>query len=181
MEDIIIQGIGIIGMIMNILSFQMKTQRGILYFQLVGGALFSVHFILLGAVVGGILNVAAVFRAIVYANREKLHAQHSLWVALFVAVFIGAYVANFTLLGAAPTPKNFILELLPVIGMTASTVGMKMGTAKSTRMLSLINSPCWLTYNCFNVSIGGIICEVFCLASIAIGIYRYDTKGKKND
>jgi hypothetical protein len=41
-----------------------------------------------------------------------------------------------------------------------------------------LHSPLWLTYNVFVFSIGGILCEAFSLASLAIGIIRYDIRRK---
>ena len=179
--DIVVQGISIVGMTMNILSYQRKTQRGILTMQLIGGALFAVHFIMLGAYVGGILNVGAVIRALVYSNREKFHAGSKLWILFLCSVFVGAYVLNFTVFGGAKTLGNFIVELLPVVGMFSTTFGMSIGRPRATRISCLICSPCWLVYNCFRFSIGGIICEVVSLCSIILGIYRFDIKKKKRE
>lgn len=177
--DIIVQGISIIGMAMNILSYQRKTQGGILTMQLIGGALFAVHFLMLGAYVGGILNVGAVIRALVYSNREKFHADNKLWIVFLCSIFVGAYVLYFTVLGGECTVKNFIFEALPVIGMFSTTFGMSIGRPRATRFSCLICSPCWLVYNCFSFSIGGIICEAVSLCSIVLGIYRFDIKKKK--
>lgn len=179
--DIVVQGISIVGMTMNILSYQRKTQRGILTMQLIGGALFAVHFIMLGAYVGGILNVAAVIRALVYSNREKFHAENKLWIALLCSIFVGAYVLNFSVFGGTKTAGNFIIEALPVIGMFSTTFGMSIGRPRATRFSCLICSPCWLVYNCFRFSIGGIICEVVSLCSIILGIYRFDLKKKRSN
>ena len=179
MDDVIIQGISILGMTSNVLSFQQKTQRGILLFQLVGGALFCIHFILIGAIVGGLLNGLAVVRALIYSNREKMRAESIYWVLGLSLSFIAVYALNFTLLGGEPTLKNFIIECLPVIGMIAATIGMSLGSARSTRLSSYVCSPCWLVYNIVNLSIGGIICESINMVSITVGTIRYDLKGKK--
>lgn len=176
--DVFVQGISIIAMIAMILSYQCKTQKSILLMQLVGEVLFAIHFLLLKAYVGCILNVVGILRAGVFYNRKKFHAEHPGWVALFSLLFFGAYVLNFNVFGADPIVKNFIVELLPVIGMIAATIGMCIGSARSTRFSFLICSPSWLIYNCFSFSIGGIICEVISLCSIFIGIYRYDIKKK---
>ena len=146
--------------------------------QLMGAVLFSVHFLMLGVVVGGILNIIAVARAIVFSNREKFRADSIIWTALFCLGFCAAYVLNFTLFGGEPLLKSFIIELLPVVGMVTATVGMFIGSAKSTRFSFLVCSPCWLVYNCFTFSIGGIICEAVSLCSIIIGIYRCSCHSK---
>ena len=181
-KDIVIQGISIVGMTINVLSYQRKTQRGILSMQLVGGALFCIHYILLGAIVGGLLNAFAVVRAIVYSDRAR--GRDRRWLFGFIAAILVIYALNFTALGAKPTLLNLLLELLPVIGMIASSIGMSYGDAAMTRRFSFINSPAWLIYNSIKFSLGGIICEAISLISITVGTIRLDLRGrgrKKSD
>ena len=177
--DIIVQGISIIAMILIILSYQFKTQRGILIMQLLGATLFAVHFLMLGAYVGGILNIAAVMRAIVFSNRDKFRAGNIWWTVFFCLGFGAAYVLTFTVFGTAATFGNFVIELLPVIGMIIMTFAFAGDDAKKIRVLGLVNSPCWLIYNLFNLSIGGILCETFSLISITSAFIRIDMKEMK--
>lgn len=176
--DFIAQAVGILAMAFNIYSFQMKTSNRVILLQMFGGALFSVSFFMLGATVGGILNAVAAFRAIIYMNEEKLHATHIGWLIFFEAVFAASYVLTFTVFGKAFTPGNALLELLPVIGMTASTISFRLQNAKAIRLFGLISSPSWLIYNIINVAVGAIVCEVLSLFSIFIGLLRYDIKRK---
>lgn len=176
--DWIAQIVGIFAMAFNILSYQQKTRGGAIAFQLFGGLLFSVNFFMLGATVGAILNVIAAIRAVIFLNKEKLHADHPVWLGMFIATFAATYILSFTLFGKEPTAINFVIELLPVIGMTATTISFRLTDAKSIRRYGLISSPSWLVYNIANVSIGAICCEVMSLCSIIIGILRFD-RGKK--
>ena len=175
---IIAQIMGIMAMAFNILSYQRKTRGGAIAFQLVGGLLFSVHFFLFGAFVGGVLNAVAFIRAIVFLNKEKLHADHIYWLVGFIIVYIASYILNFTAFGKEPTMFNFVIELLPVIGMIATTISFRYSDAKTIRRYGLISSPSWLVYNITTGSIGAIACEVFSLCSIVIGIVRFDLKRK---
>lgn len=171
---IIAQIIGIFAMLFNIFSYQQKTSKGAIGFQLCGGILFSVNFFMLGATVGGIMNVIAAIRAVIFINKEKSHADHIGWLIGFIAIYILTYILTFTLFGKAFTPFNAIIEVLPIIGMTALTFGFRMSSAKAIRSFGLISSPCWLVYNIVNFSIGAIICEVISLFSIGIGFLRHD-------
>lgn len=168
------QLIGIAAMGFNILSYQQKTRSRAIAFQLVGSLMFSVNFFLLGAIVGAILNVVSAIRAVVFLNRDKLHANHSAWLAGFILVYLISFILTFTAFGKDPTPMNLLVEFLPVIGMTATTVSFRMSDAKAIRRFGLISSPSWLIYNIANFSIGAIACEVLSLCSIVIGIFRYD-------
>ena len=176
--DIIAQGLGILAMACNIFSFQRKTSNGVILCQMFGGMLFSVSFFMLGATVGGILNAVAAFRAIIYMNEEKFHAKHIAWLVFFEIVFAISYVLTFTVFGKAFTLSNALIELLPVIGMTASTISFRLQSAKAIRSFGLISSPSWLIYNIVNLAVGAIVCEVLSIVSIFIGMLRYDIKKK---
>jgi len=80
-------------------------------------------------------------------------------------------------LGEEATMRNLIIESLPVFAMIVMTIGFALEGAKKTRIFGFINSPPWLIYNIVNWTVGGIICEVFCISSIIVGMIRYDRKG----
>ena len=174
--EIIAQGIGILAMAFNILSYQQKTKRGVLLFQLCGASLFAVNFLLIGSYVGAALNVIAALRAVVYFYHRRFRAEHVGWLLLFPLLCVLMYVLNFTVLGGVCDAHHLVIELLPVIGMTASTIGYRLSGAKAVRLLGLVSSPAWLVYNISVFSVGAIFCESFSLVSILIGILRYDVK-----
>lgn len=174
--EIIAQAVGIVAMAFNIFSYQQKKQKGVIACQLVGGVLFAVNFLLLGAWVGGILNIIAAIRAVIFLNKEKLKADRPMWLIGFTASYAAVYILSFTVFGTLATPYNFVIELLPVIGMVATTVGFSLRRAADVRKCGLVSSPSWLIYNISNFSLGAIICETLSLISIVAGIIRLDLK-----
>lgn len=167
-------------MVIAILSYQAKKQRTFAGVQLVSTTLFAVSFLLLGAITGALLNFIAAVRALIYYNKQKLHADKPIWLACFIAAYLGAYALTFTVFAKEPTPINFIIEILPVIGMVASHLALYMKEDKAVRRFSLISSPVWLVYNIISWSIGAVLCESFSIVSIIIGIIRHDIdKGDK--
>ena len=177
--EIIAQAIGIVAMVFNILSYQSKRQKWIIGLQLCGGALFAVNFLMLGATVGGILNILATVRAVVFLFKEKLKADRMGWLVGFVSVYVAVYVLNFTLFGKEPTAYNLIIEILPVIGMTALNIGFRLKDAAGVRRCGLVSSPSWLIYNIASGSWGAIACEVLTLVSIVVGMLRHDKAATK--
>ncbi len=177
--EIIAQAIGIVAMAFNIFSYQQKKQKGVIAFQLVGGSLFAVNFLLLGAWVGGILNIIAAIRAVIFLNKEKLKADRPVWFIGFALTYIAVYILSFAIFKTEPTPYNFVIELLPVVGMMATTVGFSLKKAADVRKCGLISSPSWLIYNISNFSLGAIICETLSLISIVTGIVRLDLRKEK--
>ena len=174
--EIIAQVIGIFAMIFNLLSYQQKTRNKAIIFQLFGTTLFTINFLMLGAMVGGLLNLVGAIRAIVFINKEKFHADHIAWQIGFVIVYFASYILTFTVFGKEPTLFNFIIEFLPLIGMIATTISYRFTDAKAIRRFGLISSPAWLVYNIANLAVGAILCEVLSLGSIIIGIIRLDRK-----
>ena len=180
--EIITQIIGIFAMTFNILSYQQKTQRRILAWQLIASALFTINFFMLGAYVGAMLNAVGIIRSIVFLYKNKLHTDHPLWLAGFALVYILSYVLTFTVFGKEFTPANAILEILPVIGMTLTTFGFRYKEAKTSRLIGFVNSPLWLIYNLLvSRSIGAICCDSFSLLSVIVGYFRLDKKKKETN
>lgn len=179
--EILAQAFGIIGMICNIIVFQQKTHKRVLIWQFFAAVTFSLNYFLLGAVVGGMLNLVGAARSVVFFYKEKTHANSVVWLIIFILAFGVSYPLTFLVFDTPMTPRNFIIELLPVIAMIIATFTLRLGSAKMVRCLGLLSSPMWLVYNCFSGSIGAIASEILNLISIVVGIIRIDIKGSKRD
>lgn len=173
---IIAQVIGIFAMMFNILSYQGKSQRTVMLLQLLGSTFFAVNFLMLGAAVGGILNILAVIRAVVFIFKDRFKADSIIWFAAFTASYIAVYILNFAVFGKEVTPFNLIIEVLPVIGMVSLSIGYRLKDSAGLRRCGLVSSPSWLIYNIAAGSWGAIICEMFTLISILVGMLRHDKK-----
>ena len=82
--EIIAQAAGIIAMIFVIISYQSKTQNGIIGLQFFSSAFFTLQFFLMKAYAGALSNMIAVFRAVVYKNKQRTKADHILWLYVFI-------------------------------------------------------------------------------------------------
>ena len=174
--EIIAQIIGIVAMMFNIFSYQGKKQRTVIAMHLFGATLFCINYLMLGAVVGGILNLLGIVRAVVFLFKDKLKAERKPWLIGFILSYITVYILNFTVFGKEVNAVNLIVELLPVIGMLALNIGFLLKSASGIRKCGLVSSPAWLIYNIVVGSWGGILCEVFTLISIFVGMFRHDRK-----
>lgn len=174
--EITAQIIGIIAMMFNVLSYQGKKQKTVITLQLLGSTFFAVNYFMLGAIVGSISNLVTVFRAIVFLNKKKLKADSPLWLVFYICSYVAVYVLNFTVFGKDPTVFNILLELLPVVGGVALSVGYFLKSASSIRKAGLVSSPSWLVYNIIVGSWGATLCEIFTLISIFVGMFVNDRK-----
>lgn len=168
MTETIGQIIGFIAMAIIVASYQQKSHKKILVFQMVSGTLFTIHYLLLGAYTGAVMNLLGAFRCLVYSNRSKKWASSVLWP-------IGFCIA-FTVSGIMTWADMY--SVLPLIAMLLSSVVLFIEKPKINRILSIPSSACWLFYNIKTVSYPGIITEIFVLTSIIIGIIRLDIKKK---
>lgn len=158
------QIISILAMAVTIVSFQMKTKKQILLFQTAGSTLFLISFILLESWAAACLNVVFIIRNIVfYFSVDKKWAQHQAWLYILLAAVIAAGVLGY----------RSWLDLIPIVGSVFGTLAAYAKHENLFRLFKLGDSPCWLIYNATVPSVGGVICEVFNIISIIIGLIRY--------
>ncbi len=174
------QAIGVLGMAMNVISYQAKTQKNILAMQFFGSLFFAINMFLLGAYTGAVLNLVGVVRALIYANKEKIK-NIKIVNAIFIIVYLLSYAATFTIFKKPITFYYLAIESLPVFAMIMATISFSKKSAASVRKFAFFCSPAWLIYNCFNIAIGGILCEIFALVSVILAVIRLDKKGDKNE
>ena len=106
------------------------------------------------------------------------HTDNNLWLAIFCAGYVGAYVLCFTVFGEEPTLPNLVLQILPVVGMVFGHLAFRSSEPAKIRKISLASSVSWLTFNSIVFSVGAILCEVFNIVSIFIAMARFDRKKK---
>jgi hypothetical protein len=160
----IAQAVGFIGMVLAFISFQKGNREGIILFQIMASFVFTLHFTLLGAYTGAILNIFGVLRNIVFLHREKSWANKKAWLYIFLLLFI---------ISGLITYKN-VYSLFPILGMCIASVALWMRNSKHTRFIVIFSSPCWLVYNIANLSYPGVLTESFVLISLTISIIRFD-------
>ncbi|MBE6582635.1 MAG: YgjV family protein [Ruminococcaceae bacterium] len=179
--EIFAQIVGIVAMCLNVVSFQFKKQKILIFIQLLVSALFAVNMLLLGGMIGGILNILGILRALVFMFKDKLRSDRPIWLIGFIALYVSVYVFNFAFVVNDPSVVDYIVEMLPVIGMISLTVGFGLKDSSHTRKCALINSPAWLVYNVIIGTWGGIICEILTIISVILGMFRHDLSKEKQN
>lgn len=163
------QIVGYIALILAIISFQQNEPKRMAFFQLLANSMFVIHFAMIGAITGAVINLLSAIRSLVYSRRDKKWADHVAWTYAFVLAFVLTTI--FFWEGAK--------SLLPMFGAICYTVSFRMKTAKLVRLVSLPSSPCWMIYNAINHSYAGILTETYVIVSIIIGMLRFDVKKRK--
>lgn len=169
MNQILIQGIGYLALLFVILSFQKNKRTTILVVMLIGLVLFVIHYALLKAWTGSLMNlIEAAMVFVAYKKEDKSWAKHKAWLYVFISLFI---IAGFS-------TSRALTDFLPVVAQIFGTLAVWQTNPKAIRFIMLIPRPMWFIYNFLVGSYAGMTAEIFIIASVLIGIVRFDILGK---
>ena len=173
-REIIAQGFGIVGLLLFVLSFQCKSSQKLVFVQGLGGMMFFINFLLIGAYGGALFNLTILVRGLLYKNKNG-----NLWKPIFVnLLFTAAYIYSLTLIWG--DALQILLTTLPYISLLIMSVLMWKDLDKPIRYFQVFAlSPAWLVHNLFNFTLGGILAEVFNIVSAVISLIRF--KKTEND
>ena len=164
------QGLGIIAVVLGFISFQMKTPKGILAFQITIAFIFAAHYLFIGAPGAAALNLLAAVNNILYFFRAKRGGKG--W---FEPIFYIVMVTATTILTWEAWYSLFLM-----FGLYGTAVGLSLSDPQNTRKVMLVKAPLCLIYNAFVLSVGGMVYESAVLASAIIGLIKYrKTKGNE--
>lgn len=174
MKELIGQIFGIFGLIMFVLSFQCKESKKLVLVQGIGGMMFFVNFLLIGAYGGALFNLTILVRGLLYAKKDG-----KLWKPIFVeTMFTVAYIYSLTLING--NILQVILTTLPYVSLLVMSILMWKENGKLIRLFQVSAlSPAWLIHNIFNFTLGGILAEVFNIISALVSLIRFKMKEEK--
>jgi hypothetical protein len=133
---------------------------------------FAVGYSLLGAWVGLAMCVIAIPRDItnyiIYnrrapETRDKFNERDFYWITVWTTIMI-VFTAIFQ--GELWTWFGFFGSYIFMISICQKNILIY-------RLLGIISGLCWITYNSFNESLFGVICECVLLVAVVGGIFTY--------
>ena len=192
---IFIQILGFIGIAFNIISVQFNTHAKIMIMKTLGSLMFVIHYFLLGAFTGMVMDIIGMIRNIIFAECVRRGKPTYPWIVLFSVITVGAGVASIVMTWNATlqsmsrwtdsvTGMTVFALLISVLSVTAkflTTVGYAIENPHKVRMMNLPSSICWLFYNFICLSLSGAANEVFVITSIIIAEIRFGKKARKNN
>jgi len=158
------QIINLVGMGFGFTAFQCKKHWQIMLFKVIHEFLASIHYILLGAYTGAVMNLISCFRNSLFAVWVKKGKKTTGLILVFGVIFVvlGVYVWE--------GPKSIFVIAAKVL--TCIAYGCK--NTATVRKLSLISNSGWLVYNLIVFSVAGFVCDSVMLTSVITGIIRHD-------
>ena len=157
--------------VMLVLSFYQKKKSNMLAFQVADSLFDGIHFCLLGAFSGGIINFVGMIRSIIFLEKEKHIWLNNVMIYIsFILIYM--LICIFTYDG--------IISLLPTIGVIIFASALWFGTPKTIRFMGVIASIFWLSYDICVRSYVEITTEIILLISTIGSILKLDIIKKES-
>ena len=150
-------------MFVDILSFQFKERKKILFCLVVSTVLISCHFMLLDHWTAALLGLVSVSR---YLSGMLTTSNRVMW--LFLTIIFT--ITFFSFAG--------VLSVLGCVGTTFTTVAAFRKDDRHLRQLMLIGTMIWIIHNYIAGSPGAVVMEIIFLVSNLVGYFRYYLKPK---
>jgi len=169
-KELLIQLIGVIGILAGIMAFQSNKHSRALGYKITEESIFALQYLLLGGITGAILNVVGAIRNIIFARLGIANKEKELKYARIIIAAIYTVIGLFS--------WNGIISILIVFAKIISTLAYGTTDMKKMRILIFFSSICWICYNIHLGSIAGALADGFTLTSVIIGMVRYDVRRK---
>ena len=169
--NLLVDGLGILGIAATVMIFQQKERKPLLYWKLVTDVFWLLHYLFLGAYAACVTTVVSIFRSAVLLHADRKWAQSPAWLYIFLGTSL-----TLTLL-----VWQDMYSLLTLAGSFLSITAYWMKKPRITRLLSLPSAACILVYNIAYHSREGVLCDTFLIISAIVGIIRYDIRKKAPD
>ena len=165
---IIGQIFGGIAILFGFISYQVKTQRQLIFMQSATAVVFCLHYLLIGAYTGMAMNAVNVVRNFFYDRRNKMGKND-----IYTPLAFGLIQAAIGIL-----TWNAWYSVFVFLGIVGNTVCMSFKNPQNVSKSILITSPLVFTYDAFAASYGGMVYEAVAWVSSIIGIVRATVAGK---
>ncbi len=164
---IVAQFFGILVIIANVLSMQMKNKKQIILMFILANLFSAINFILLQSYSGAVICFFAIIQTFINKIFENKQQQ-------VPKIIIGIYIVISIILGVITF--NNIIDILPIICSILYTLTIIQEKEKNIRRTSLVNIILWIIYDIVCQAYTATISDLLMTISTIIGMYRFDRK-----
>ncbi len=166
LKFLLAQILAIAGAVLYFLSYQCRDNRKLYIMQFFSYLVYTVHFLILGAMTGGLSYILNIARSLFLAS--KWQAARSKKMCFFLCAM--------QIIVLITTWSGWI-SIQPVLANIATTVGGYTHNAQKIRIAGIfINSPLWIAYDIIIGSWAGAADELISMASGLVSIKRFGWK-----
>ena len=172
MSFLLIQLIGAIGYTILSISYYKKNRKQILFLQIIANIFFTIHYYLLGGIIGAISNIIGLtsYTAIFVCdkfNKKVLKNIFSLIMIIILLIFTLVRYEGF-------------YSVLPFISFTFTTISFLDGNVKAIRLFGCVAAVCWLIYAIVYDSYVAIAFETITLIATIFSIVYSKIRRKRS-
>ena len=171
--EIIANIIGIIAVVTFVLSYQLKTRKAIILCNAASRVLFVAQYFLLGAFEGAMLDVVSIAAVVLAEKKDIPFIKKHLKAAIILV--------NLAMIATGLVFYKNILSLFPLLGVLLQSGAFWLTREKNIRLVSLLGSPFWFTYNVYSHAYGSALGDVMTIVSITTAMLRYKEWKKKSE
>ena len=168
---IIGQIIGGIGVLLFFISYLCKTQKRLLFLQILGNAIMVVHFFLIGATSGYALLIIGTIRNVIYYFSDKKYLS---WKGI-------PYVLACITVGVGILSWESYYSLFIIVGLGLNTIFLSSKNVNVIKASVILTSALILTYDAFVFSISGMLNEAMAIVGSIIGLTIFYIKSRKQE
>lgn len=164
MNEYMVQAIGILGVALFIISYQIRSNRALFLCQLMGCIVFCVQFFLMGAYTGAISLIVNIARnLLLIKSNDWKWAKSQVTLAAIILLLLVMTICTWA----------GWISILPFVSVAVTSIGYWTQNAQKIRLSQLFGSPCTLLYDILVHTWGGAVCEAITILSIIISIVRF--------
>lgn len=165
----IVQGIGALGIIASVISFQCKNHKKILLFRTLNELFFGIQYFILGAYTGMAMNFVGCVRNVIFSKQVENKKSTRIPIVIFSVFFTAFGILTW----------QGVKSILVIAAKLLSTIAYGNKNETIIRSVIFVTSSCWLVYNVTAGSAAGVLCEAFTLCSLIVGILKYDVLSRE--
>lgn len=163
------QAIGVVALGFSVMSYQAQTREKILHTQFLGSLVYILHFGLLSAWTGLVMNAIVAVRNWVFIRKDsEKWASHPAWLYGFMAASLGSLFFVW---------EGYI-SLLPALSMVLGVYARWQAKPSHIRIATLIGVLMWIPYTVVVESYAGTAAQFVVLGAVIYGMLKHDRHGK---
>lgn len=164
--------VGIIAVFSGLGIYSHNDRKKVLTAKFVADSIWAIHFMLIGATTGALLNVVNIIRDYIFFNKgKKRYADSVLWIVVFILLNLASGAASY----------EGLISLIPITGSSLAVFGLWLSDSHKMRIISFFAIGLWFVYAGITHSIPSFVYNGFALASIIFGLIKDFRQSKAKD
>lgn len=170
MNFILIQFIGAIGYATLAASYFKKEKKKILFMQIIGYVMFTIHYYLLSGVTGAICNLIGLFALVTIYLSEKYNERFKKILSIFfIILLIVINIATF---------QN-VFSIFPLIASVIVIISFLSDDENVIRKIGVVAAVCWLIYAIVYKSYVAIVFEAVTFLATVVAFIKNNKTEKQ--